>query len=96
MMVIWKYELQIKDAYIQEVPEGAKPLSMVVQRGKPVIYFLVPCQAAKARDRWYISVISTGNDITSLTGDETFLGTLQLYDGDLMFHVFVSFNGQTS
>ena len=96
VMVIWKYPIQLADAFMLEVPADARPLSVIAQKGKPMIYFLIKDAETMARSRWYISVVGTGSPITSLAGDETFIGTFQLYDGDYVFHVFAALNGTTA
>lgn len=84
MKTIHKYTLE---AYPSEylIPKDAKFLSVQVQHGKPRMWFLVDPEAKLERRRF--SGFGTGHEV-STEGLKDFLGTFQLDEGALVFHVF--------
>ncbi|MDD5487265.1 MAG: hypothetical protein PHW65_06910 [Dehalococcoidales bacterium] len=90
MKKIYKYTLQIEDKQTLKLPEGSKILSVAEQNNSIVLYALVNTATENAE---HVSVIihGTGHQANDVDGC-TFLGTVKLYGGDLMFHVFVKTN----
>lgn len=82
---IWKFELEINGEQAVSMPEGAEILSLQVQRGKPCIWVMVDSAARSQEQRWF-KTFGTGHPIEYALG--AFVGTYQLKDGDLVFHVF--------
>lgn len=83
---IYKFLLPMEDEPVIQMPAGAKVLSVQVQRGEPFVWALVDANQRKMA-RHYFFVLGTGNPIDfEVTG--TFLGTIQLHGGDLVFHVW--------
>ena len=79
---IWKYQLEITDDQYIDMPQGAKPLSVGVQRGVPCLWADV--DPDKVLRPMYIKIIGTGNPISK---DGTlFIGTFQL--GLFVGHVY--------
>lgn len=62
------------------------PLSVVVQRGQPVLYCLVD-PYEPLRDSMPILTAGTGHDRSDLDASR-FIGTYLMRDGALVFHVF--------
>ncbi len=87
MKVIWKYELPVMDLRTLQMPEGAEILSAQMQRNKLCLWAMVESENKKV-DR-YIEIIGTGNPVEeTLNVVRIFIDTIQLYGGDLIFHVF--------
>ncbi len=80
---IWKYELQMKDQQTIEMPKGAELLSVQVQFGIPVLWALVNPDAELVSRR--IGTHGTGH---SIQHGGRFIGTYQVCNGELVFHVF--------
>lgn len=85
--VIYKYEITL-DGGPQTITmkEGAQILSVDEQRGKICLWALVEI-GMPDQDR-QIQIIPTGETIEGPVGGWNFLGTVKLYDGMLIFHVF--------
>jgi hypothetical protein len=80
---IWKYPLQ-PDVTTLDMPQGAQVLTVQVQGNRPVLWALVdPCQLKRKRR---FAVFGTGHDIPDEVGK--YIGTFQLLDGGLVFHLF--------
>ena len=88
MEVIYKYTLSVTDEQTLTLPEGSKILSVLEQGNKIVLYALVDVNKANTRSEedYSIVIVGTGNFINSVK-TYTFLGTVKLADGALMFHV---------
>lgn len=84
--VIFKYILDVVD--VQEIyfPTGAHILSIQTQHGKPCIWALVDPLEKGSQKRKFL-VIGTGNE-TELIGNELFIGTFQLMNGNFVGHCF--------
>jgi hypothetical protein len=82
---IWKYTLLVEDEQTLEMPEGARLLTVQIQHGRQQLWALVD-DAEKLVSR-AIATRGTGHPADGL--DECdYLGTYQLSDGALVFHVF--------
>lgn len=86
---IWKYPIATTDLQVVQMPAGAEVLCVQVQRGEPCLWALVdPSAEPEFRS---VEVYGTGHTVRIDTGVERrYVGTYQLYGGDLIFHVFVS------
>lgn len=85
MHTIYKYPLESGDVNEIEMPEGAKVLTVQIQRDIPCIWALVdPNMDNKVVRRFHI--YGTGYQI--LRPNDRYIGTFQLYGGALVFHVF--------
>jgi len=84
MKTIWKYELGINDNQIIEMPADAQILTVQIQHGKPCMWCLI--DAIYELKKRKIRIAGTGHTIIGFAG--VYIGTYQLYDGDLVFHVF--------
>lgn len=84
-MVIWKYPIEVTGIQDIDMPQGAQILSVQIQVMRPVLWVLVNDKDQKFLRR--IVTVATGELFPeSLTG--RFIGTYQLHDGELVFHVF--------
>ena len=90
MKTIWKYEIHTTDCQDIEMPMEAQILTVQVQNGEPCLWALIdPDQKRGIRQ---IRIIGTGHIIEKpMSIDNSideYLGTYQLRDGALVFHVF--------
>lgn len=86
MKMVYKYPLYIQYEVVVMMPKGARVLSVQVQDGRPCIWAAVaPCETSQEK-RWF-RIAGTGHPIEDDVV-EGFIGTIQMYDGRLVFHVF--------
>jgi len=82
---IWKYPINTQDVnFVLEIPEGGKPLYFEIQRGVPTLWILV--NPKNKFEKRYFRIVGTGDTIED--NNLTYIGTNQLADGDLIFHLF--------
>lgn len=81
--VIWKFPLALKDEQFIDMPRASETLCVQVQRGVPVLYAHCFPSLPNSKRRFYIH--GTGNE-NLIMG--RYVGTFQLNDGALVFHVF--------
>lgn len=90
---IFKYKLEVTDEQIVKLPSGSRVLSVMNQNDNIVLYALVSDNEIDTEEV-SIRIVGTGHDIdffipaAGFGGGYEFLGTVSLYDGTLMFHVF--------
>lgn len=85
-MVIWKYPLELAEKQTLQTPLGAQILSLQVQRGVPTLWILVDPDSPKvSRTLW---MVGTGYPVPAAAASGTFIGTYQVEDGALVFHIF--------
>ena len=83
MKTIWKFKLKIDDVQRVEMPLTSKILSIQTQRDKPYMWCLVNPEDEKAFRE--IIINGTGHPVEH---DARYIGTFQIMDGGLVFHVF--------
>ena len=81
---IWEYPVSAPSFTIQ-MPVGARVLSVQCQRGHPQMWVLVDSAETKTMPRKFV-FYGTGHPTPHWPGE--FIGTFQLEDGDLVFHLF--------
>jgi hypothetical protein len=84
-MKIFKYRLEIKDCQTVEIPTE-RILSVEEQNGDVVVYAMVDPEGPKKK--YEFRIVVTGHDLPGDIKTYTFLGSVKLYMGRLMFHVF--------
>jgi len=90
---IFKYKLEVTDEQIVKLPSGSRILSAMNQYDNIVLYALISDNEINTEEV-SIRIVGTGYDIDFFIpsavfgGGYKFLGTVSLYDGKLMFHVF--------
>lgn len=85
MSKVFKYPLPISDVVEVVMPKDAKVLAVQVQNGTPCIWAAVnPTLEVETRT---FRIAGTGHSIVDEIIDD-YIGTFQLYDGQLVFHVF--------
>ena len=81
---IWKFPLEITDEQEVEIPTPFRLLTIQLQNDKPCLWAIVEPEGPKEKVR--ILCIGTGHPIDEELGYH--LGTIQLYNGQLIFHFF--------
>ncbi len=84
-MNIFKYQFEVTDSMTVLMPEGAKILSVQVQRGVPCIWAEVDPTAPIVERNFEIR--GTGHNVGQVG---SFIATFQLENGSLVFHIFDS------
>lgn len=84
MKTIYKYELEVEDKQEIRMPKGAKILSVQTQHGNPCIWTLVD----NSEYHEIRTFIMHGTDHPCEESDLIFIGTIQMIDGNLVFHIF--------
>jgi len=91
---IFKYSLEVTDEQKISVPAGAVVLSVAEQKNNIVLYALVPTDndptITKIID---VRIVGTGHVLQFDPRDYKFIGTVNLHNGPLMFHVFYRDHG---
>lgn len=85
MKRIFKYILDASDNQVIEIPSETI-LSVEEQNEKIVVYAIVDTDIEPIKYEFGIN--GTGNSITFEIEYFKFLGTVKMYNGSLMFHVF--------
>lgn len=84
MKTIYKYSIETTDEQNINMPEMAEILTVQIQYGRPYIWALVDTENEQGVKT--IEVFGTGNPIPD--GVRSYIGTYQLLNGELIFHVF--------
>jgi hypothetical protein len=84
---IYKYPLTVINPQTITMPEGAEILAVQVQYDNPCLWALV--NPERPDTDYIVETFGTGQPIYCDIGVERrHLGTYQVHDGDLVFHVF--------
>lgn len=90
MRSIWKFPLVTTDTQTIRMPEKAKILTVQVQHGVPVLYTEVDTEREYEDRR--IEIFGTGHPMPNNDGKcpsrIRYIGTYQVQDGYLVFHVY--------
>ena len=86
MKTIWKYTLEAEDTQTILMPEGAQLLCVQSQKGQPCLWALIEEQNKLLVPRKII-IHGTGHRADDANA-VNYVGTFQLRDGLLVFHVF--------
>lgn len=86
MKRIYKYVLKVTDEQVVEIP-SIDILSVESQLDDIVVYALVDIDNL-IPSRYMFKIHGTGHDIENDIASFKFLGTVKMYNGSLMFHVF--------
>lgn len=84
-MKIFKYSLALGDVQNVWMPEGAKLLSVQVQRETIVLWALVSPDAECVKRKIVCS--GTGHNVIGVDAQD-YIGTIQLLNGELVLHFF--------
>ena len=84
---IWKFELGVTDKQIVTLPIGAEILSVQTQNETPCLWALVNPKS-ETEERVF-EMFGTGHPVYCDMGiDRKFIGTFQMRNGRLVFHLF--------
>ena len=87
MRTIYKYKLEATDEQTIAMPYGAQILSVQVQADIPCIWAMVDTDEETMNYKT-IYTYGTGHKLPHDMDQLKYIGTYQLYGGDLVFHVF--------
>jgi hypothetical protein len=82
-MRVYKYDLKVIDQQIIEMPVGANLLTVQLQHGNLKLWAAVDSNIMTKRS---IVILGTGHEIDYTP--EKYIGTFQMMNGNLVFHVF--------
>lgn len=82
---IWKFPIPCEDIFKLDLPLGAKVLTVQTQIGTPCIWVLVDPEMEETP--YWFRLAGTGHPLDPVES-ETYVGTFQLRDGALVFHLF--------
>ncbi len=83
MQAIWKFPVDVADRFVSDMPDGATILSVQYQHGSIQMWALVDPSKPVVQRKF--SVYGTGHPIEP---GGTFIGTFQIHEGALVFHLF--------
>lgn len=84
MKAVWKFPLPVVSDCAIIMPVGAQILTVQIQRGEPFLWALVdPGMPGEVRN---FHTCGTGHNSYAELG--RYVGTFQLHNGSLVFHVF--------
>lgn len=83
---IYKYEVGPGLASLL-APEGAQFLSVQCQRGTPQVWALV--DPSRESVTYPVAIFGTGHDVPASVNADRYVGTFQLSNGSLVFHLFI-------
>lgn len=84
MTTIWKFVLENKDRQTIRLPKKHKFLDVQLQKGITCLWALVDTNTEWEEKA--ILIVGTGNPCPAFMGP--YIGTYQLMNGELVFHVF--------
>jgi len=90
MKQIFKYQLASQLNPIK-LPIHSKVLSFQAQNNNPCIWVMLDPMQTETEERTFI-LVPTG--IKFFEGDSKYIGTTQLNDGGIVFHLFEVLNGE--
>lgn len=85
-MTIWKFSLPIDDTMFLSMPAGAKILSVQTQDDEPMLWALVDPKAPTVKRSFVLR--GTGHPMSYEDAALPFIGTFQMREGALVFHLF--------
>ena len=86
-MKIFKYPIPIEDYFELELPTGSKILTVQTQYNQPCIWCLVYPDIVPIEKRKF-RLVGTGHLMEEGLVSLIYIGTFQLNDGILIFHLF--------
>lgn len=84
MRAVWKFHVPVQDSVLRAMPTGAEVLCVQLQKGQPCVWALVDEQAPVVQREF--NWRGTGHPMGNAG---RYVGTVQLADGALVFHLFV-------
>lgn len=84
MKTVWKYPLAESGRQHIQIPKEGKILTVQVQHDKP--YLWIEVDTTKQTEARIFQTFGTGHPLPEYPGH--YLGTFQIYNGTLVFHVY--------
>lgn len=85
MKAIWKYKLEVLDEQTIEMPVNARILTVDNQYGDICLWAEVNTDPDLVMEKRTIYIHGTGHQYMS---HRRYIGSVQMYNGNLVFHVF--------
>jgi len=82
---VYKYEILPGEHIDIDLPQGAEILTVQIQGDQPCIWAMIDTRAPIQRRRFRLA--GTGHPISDPDA-LTYIGTFQLYEGALVYHLF--------
>jgi hypothetical protein len=89
MTTIWKFPVN-PGRFNLSLPKFAVVLSVQTQKGQPMMWVLCNDHPDATKEERDFVALGTGHDAEIVRQNMRFIGTFQLDDGDLIFHLFES------
>lgn len=86
MFTIWKFPLEMVDIQVVQMPHNSEILCAQMQNDKVCVWARVDNAETQPSHKVMFYVHGTGHAATSPTSK--YLGTVQMHDGALVYHVF--------
>lgn len=84
---VWKFPIAVEDVQCLMTPLGAKILCVQTQNGMPCLWAEVDTEAP-VNDMRTIVTVGTGHVMEFKAFEGVYIGTYQLQNGALVFHVY--------
>ena len=89
MRTIWKFPIYMEETQTIQVPINPRFLTVQTQGGSaPALWAMVYDDAPKVQ--YTLKVVGTGWNADHILTHDEYVGTYELMEGTLVFHVFVS------
>lgn len=82
---VWKFPIPMQDHFALEMPREARILSCATQDGAPFLWAVVDPEKPRRAHRF--DLVGTGQPVPH--ADAPYVGSFQLFGGNLVFHLFV-------
>jgi hypothetical protein len=92
-LAVWKYEFPMVDEFTMELPEDAQILTVQVQPAAGGVRLWALVNAEHPMRPRHFRLAGTGHPIESEMHELRFIGSFQLDDGALVFHLFEVVSG---
>jgi hypothetical protein len=92
MLTVYKYPFSIADDFKMSFPKGVRLLCVQTQQEKPCLWALVdPDVEPTVVVKFHLA--GTGHPIDIPAQNLSYFDTFQMYDGSLVFHLFIVNDG---
>ena len=83
---IWKYPIEIQDVQEIEIPSPAIPLAFQIQDREPILWCLIDRDMGLVKKKFRLA--GTGHLIKNSLEELKYIGTVQIWGGRLVYHLF--------
>lgn len=100
MKTIHKYAVKKEDEFIVNMPVGAKILTVQMQFGQPQMWAVIDDDEDIPLEPRHFRLAGTGHPLwihdSPINGQHEYIGTIQMREGTLVFHLFEWINFLTA